>query len=415
MTTEPRPSATILIAARNAAATITHAVRSAVAQGPYPLLLIDDHSGDDTVAVAQAVAGPHLRVVRPPDHGPLGATRQAGLLAVETPYAAWLDADDEFLPGRLPRLLKALADRDGDIAVDAADLADDGHTEPGDLLGIPTFLTRDPWLARQFERNYLPAPGAIVFRTDALRALGYDTTLHGAEDMDVILRAAMAGARFVIVPEPGYRIHALPGSQSRQIENQRLMYGRALRKHEYESVEALLARAGYGARIAMWALVSMAAFREDVDEALAWLDRIEALGGDAAAIEEPDGPSPFPEAWRIAFWRGTLLLETGQFLRARTCLARAEALRPSPEGANNLGVAELLAGRADVAGTWFNIATARAPHYRDALLNLHRPGDVPRITTHPFRVQPNRTDYQVGPSVGPPPACHPRRRARRAA
>src|SRR5678809_1020905 len=91
-------SATILIAARNAATTIGRAVRSACAQGDYSILLIDDHSTDATAEVARREA-PALHVVCPPHHGMLGFTRQFGLEQVRTPYALWLDADDELLPG----------------------------------------------------------------------------------------------------------------------------------------------------------------------------------------------------------------------------------------------------------------------------------------------------------------------------
>ena len=389
---------TIVIAARNASATIERAVSSALAQGDYPLLLVDDHSEDGTVSLAQAVAGDRLRIVRPAHHGPLGFTRQTGLMAIGTPYAAWLDADDEFLPGRLPRLLHQLKSDGADLAFDAAELADDRWTATRALAPIPPFLTGDSNLARQFERNYLPAPGAPVFRTAVLRELGYDVALHGAEDMDVILRASLARRRFTLAAEPGYTIHALPSSQSRQRQNQRAMYRAALLKHAYGDVETLFFRSGYGARTTMWALLSMAAFRQEWKEALGWLDRIESLPIVGLAIVEPDGPSPFPERWRLAFWRGTLLLHADDGPAARRWLTIAETLRPSPEGANNLGVAERLAGNRGAADALFAIAAARLPHYEDALMNLRNDAGGPYVTTHPFRVHRNRTDYETDPA-----------------
>src|ERR1044071_4995870 len=98
-----RPRFTVLLAARNAESTIAPAVSPVIEQSDE-IVLEDDISTDATVAGARAVAGVRLRVLTRPHHGPLGATRQAALEHVATPFAAWLDADDEFLPGRIQRL-----------------------------------------------------------------------------------------------------------------------------------------------------------------------------------------------------------------------------------------------------------------------------------------------------------------------
>ena len=97
-----------MIAARNAAATIERAMESAVAQDGCSIVLVDDFSTDDTVALAKEIGGTRLGVVRPARHQSLGLTRQAGLDAVTTPFGVWLDSDDELLPGRVARLIGAL-------------------------------------------------------------------------------------------------------------------------------------------------------------------------------------------------------------------------------------------------------------------------------------------------------------------
>src|SRR5215471_3048016 len=117
------PQLTILIAARNAAATIERAIRSCVSEPGCTLILIDDHCTDDTVSRATAIAGPSLRVIEAPDPGGIPVARQTGLDAIDTEFATWVDADDEWVPGRAARLLRML--RDGaDVAVDAFDLFD---------------------------------------------------------------------------------------------------------------------------------------------------------------------------------------------------------------------------------------------------------------------------------------------------
>ena len=95
-----RADLTLLIVARNAAATIERALLSCVTEPGCPIVLVDDFSRDDTVARARSIAGSRLHVLTSPPPGGVGLARQCALDAVETEYAAWLDADDEWIAGR---------------------------------------------------------------------------------------------------------------------------------------------------------------------------------------------------------------------------------------------------------------------------------------------------------------------------
>ena len=182
---------TILIAARNASATIARAVSSCLkeeAQGAR-LVLIDDHSTDDTVARARAVAGRRLQVVPAGDPGGIAMARQAGLDAVETEFAAWLDADDEWVPGRMARL-GAMLRKGYDVAVEAIDLFDGPSGAPLLRLTAPAFLRRPGGSVRLFERNLLPGDTQVAFRLSEFReAGGYDPAIGGPESFDLLLRA----------------------------------------------------------------------------------------------------------------------------------------------------------------------------------------------------------------------------------
>jgi glycosyltransferase involved in cell wall biosynthesis len=359
---------TVLIAARNAATTIARAVSSVVDQ-TGEILLVDDCSTDATVAAARSVAGGRLRVLTRPYHGPLGATRQAALRQVNTPYAAWLDADDEFLPGRIRRLTAAI-EGGADVVADATILVDGRTGTTFAESRLPSWSTNPGAAVRLFERNALPAIGLVAFRTTCWRALDYDPMLHGAEDVDIVLRAVMSGARFGWVEEVGTRVHVYEGSLSRNRENQRQMYARALRKHSYDAVRDLYRKAGWDASVTRWALASVAMFRDDPKMALRFLDELDAL----------EGPS-----WRVAFLKGTALLLTGQS-SAIDALATAQMLRRTPEAANNLGVALSRNGRPLEALGAFASSLEQFPAYQDARINLESAWPS-RITTHPLREQ----------------------------
>ena len=151
----------------NAAATIERAIASCLGEAGAPILLIDDHSTDDTVARAVAVAGPRLRVVRVPAEG-VSAARQAGLDAVETDFAAWLDADDEWVPGRLARL-EAMLRAGHDVATEAIDLHDGPSGAWLQRLTVPAFARGARGAVRLFERNVLPGDTQVAFRASAYR------------------------------------------------------------------------------------------------------------------------------------------------------------------------------------------------------------------------------------------------------
>lgn len=385
-------AATILIAARNASSTIEKALTSACAHGDYDLVLIDDFSADDTVLRARRIAGNRLKVIRPTIHQSLGFTRETGLDAVETPFGMWLDADDELLPGRLARMIEAMDSEKSDFACDAVELRNGLTGEFIRHLAIPEFIKNHHPLARLFERNFLPAPGAIGFRTNAARFLGYDAQLHGAEDYDFLLRAIAAGSKFSLLASTGYRQFAYAQSLSRSMENQRKMCQAALAKHSYDAVRALYAKAGYENRIALWALISIAMFRVDYPAVLRYLREAEEAMREPETVLEPLGPYPYPESWLLAFFKGTVLLLMDKATEALSILERQHAQLPTAAGCNNLGIAKWHTGDKSTAASLFQQSLRLFPGYLDAKKNLASP--FPSfITTHPLRIDPARTDY----------------------
>jgi tetratricopeptide (TPR) repeat protein len=136
----------------------------------------------------------------------------------------------------------------------------------------------------------------------------------------------------------------------------------------------------------------MATFREDYQRALALVEETALLCDDDAEVLEPAGPEPWPEGWRLSFARGTLALLLGRVNDAVTALRRAERIRPSAEGANNLAVALRRAGHRGAAAPYLRAAMERRPDYADARSNMASENAF-HVTTHPLRVHATRTDY----------------------
>lgn len=382
----------ILIAARNAGATIERAIASCLDEDGCPIVLVDDHSTDDTVERARALAGRRLTVIAASSPGGIGIARQTALDAIETEFGAWLDADDQWIAGRAARLTSALASG-FDIATEAIDLHDGPTGTWRRTLTVPRFMQAPGAAVRLFERNFLPGDTQIAFRVAAFRAAGgYNPDVRGPESFDLLLRAIRQGSKLYCGETVGYRMYAYPDSLSRDLVRQRQSLVLALQGHDDATVVGLYRAAGYDERMAAWALVMLAQFRGDLVKALRHVDAASPQGADPSQILEADGPWPQPEGWRRAFHRGTILLQLGDAAEAAGELLVADRIRSSAEVCNNLGVAYSRIDQPGLARAFFARALIRMPDYLDAARNL-RSSTPSHITTHPLRVEAYRHEY----------------------
>lgn len=96
-----RPSISVVIPTYNRAGLVPRAIQSALAQvnATDEVLVVDDASTDNTREVV-ARFGERVRFVAAP-HGGAGATRNRGVAEARRELVAFLDSDDEWLPGHL--------------------------------------------------------------------------------------------------------------------------------------------------------------------------------------------------------------------------------------------------------------------------------------------------------------------------
>lgn len=377
---------TIVIVARNAAATIGRAVASAMAAGDHPLLLVDDGSDDATIDTAREIAGDRLRVETCTGAG-VGAARQYALEATETDFGLWLDADDEILPTRPGLFLSALEDG-ADLVFDSGRLIDGDSGEDKGKLDIPDFI-RDPRFAsRCIERNWYPLLHA-GFRTAFARKVGYDTTFRCGEDYDFLLRAITADARITNLDYASYRYYHFANSISRNVAETRAHVSRALGKHSLPDWAERLTRAGILAPERDIVLASSALYRGDGGEALSYLARVRETG------------EILPQYGLSAKIMARFLKATAHMQRYHwdAALEVLESLPASicenmPEALNNMGVCLLKVGEVEAGRALMQDALDKKPGYYDARRNLDAfdDGDV-YITTHPFRREASRDSY----------------------
>ena len=185
------------------------------------LIAVDDGSRDGSAALLQRLwqgCPWPLRLLRLKGQG-VSAARNLGWRSSDAPLVAFLDADDVCLPGRLAGQAALLM---GDPAL--------AHCLSGwqrlDAEGRVLQSVR-PWMegagfeAESALRHKAVLPSAWMLRRQALEAMGgFETGLHHAEDVDLLLRLALAGrrGRWLEQVACGYRVHE--GGASRQVRQQ---------------------------------------------------------------------------------------------------------------------------------------------------------------------------------------------------
>jgi glycosyltransferase involved in cell wall biosynthesis len=99
----------VVVPVRDGEAYLAEALASLASQDlpPREIVVVDDGSADRSADVARA-AGPGVRVLSQASLG-AGAARNAGVAATVSPWIAFLDADDRWLPGKLRLQRDALA------------------------------------------------------------------------------------------------------------------------------------------------------------------------------------------------------------------------------------------------------------------------------------------------------------------
>jgi succinoglycan biosynthesis protein ExoU len=206
----------IIIAAKDAAATIGEAVVSALAETETrEVIVVDDGSSDGTSPAAWAAddGSGRLSVIRlDANRGPSHA-RNLAIERSTSPFIAILDADDRILKGRF-RTFDATAR--WDIAADNILFVDErAALSLADIAmpaarSAPRLLSLDDFIDGNISRRGMNR-GEFGFLKPVIRrsfldahGLRYSRHLRLGEDYDLYARALICGAVFELLPSCGY-------------------------------------------------------------------------------------------------------------------------------------------------------------------------------------------------------------------
>jgi len=265
------PAVSVVVPTYNAQSFIVETLRSVLDQtmGDLELIVVDDGSSDDTVALVGAIGDPRIRLVPQANAGRCVA-RNRGLDLARAPLVCFLDHDDVWHPQKLAAQLQVL-EREPDTALVHTDYRmwyaglDGRFPDATELL--PT--TPDPaidetvsgWAYHHLLVDSFILTSTAIMRTQAVREVGaFDPALPYSEDWDLWFRLSrrwpftkLKGhyALYRQLPSQGSRVYRQVDYRMRLLEQAVATWGYASpngQTHGETAVRRQFARfhAGYG-------------------------------------------------------------------------------------------------------------------------------------------------------------------------
>jgi glycosyltransferase involved in cell wall biosynthesis len=218
----------VIIPAFNAEKYVREAVESVLSQThPYfEIIVVDDFSDDGTAHEVEKIKDKRIRLIRhQANHGP-GEARNTAMAAASGQWLAVLDADDQWLPGRLEALLKL------------ANQAGEGYfVSEGSLVCFDTPAGLKPWANSLKQYHHIPAgpEGTLdldlggyfrlgtpmlkpLFPLEHVRVhkLRYDSHCRFGEDLEFYCYLFMTGLKLRLSTDAHYLYRLTPDSLTAQ-------------------------------------------------------------------------------------------------------------------------------------------------------------------------------------------------------
>jgi glycosyltransferase involved in cell wall biosynthesis len=197
------PKVSVIIPIYNVATVVAETLKSVLAQTytDFEVLIIDDGSTDDSVAICQEFQDERFRMIHQQNRGLAGA-RNTGIRHAQGDYLAFLDSDDLWLPEKLERHVQHL-ETAPEVGVSfSRSHFIDAEGQPLGIYQMPKLTDITPGYL--FCRNPISNGSCVVIRKAVLAEIRFQDNLYGvvedfyfddsfrqSEDIECWLRIAL--------------------------------------------------------------------------------------------------------------------------------------------------------------------------------------------------------------------------------
>jgi glycosyltransferase involved in cell wall biosynthesis len=198
------PLVSILIPAYNAGQWISQTIQSALAQTwkRKEIVIVDDGSRDNTLAIARQFESPEVLVVSQSNQG-AAAARNKAFSVCQGDYLQWLDADDLLAPDKISlQLTPEVSTSDSDILLSSSWGYFRHNIDKARFIPTAHWCDLCPveWLLRKMECNiHMPNMTWLVSRKISELAGPWDTRLTFDDDGEYFLRVILASKAIMFV------------------------------------------------------------------------------------------------------------------------------------------------------------------------------------------------------------------------
>lgn len=205
------PTVSIIMNCYNSDTYLDIAIESALAQTfkDFEIVFWDNQSTDRSAEIVKSYNDDRIKYYYAPDHTPLGEARNLAIDKAEGTWVAILDCDDIWHEKKLESafvLLESYIQKEQVALLYSKTRYID---ENGDVFGLFEEHYSGAIHDLLIKRGDFVFISSAIFRTDVLREIGkIDTTLHFAEDYDVLLKITKAYLALCVNEyHTDYRVH----------------------------------------------------------------------------------------------------------------------------------------------------------------------------------------------------------------
>jgi glycosyltransferase involved in cell wall biosynthesis len=185
------PAISVILPVHNRADVLGRAIQSVLDQtlNEWELILVDDGSTDDSVAVAKSFADPRIRIIELDTNRGGNAARNAGVRAATAPLIAFLDSDDTYLAEKLAWVVAEFGRRpELELLVDSF-----VKIQPSGARVTrrnPVINDRGTFRKALFQRQLWKATPSITAKRETILRVMFDETLRRLQDFDFLIRVS---------------------------------------------------------------------------------------------------------------------------------------------------------------------------------------------------------------------------------
>ena len=171
----------VILACYNGAQYISEAIESVLSQlgSGDELIVVDDGSTDDSIALVRAYGDERIRVLTRPKNGGIAAARNDALQVFQGDFVSFIDHDDRWGEGRIKDFESIIA----------------AYPEAEVVHGQVAHFYENPALADQYrlpETQAAVLPGSVCLSSNLVKKIGqFDTALTCGEFVDYMARAKL--------------------------------------------------------------------------------------------------------------------------------------------------------------------------------------------------------------------------------